>query len=281
MSRRIGIVTDSTAYLPPSVVAARGVAVVPLQVVIGATAFTEGSPGTSESVAAAFRSRTPMSTSRPAPAAFLDAYERSARSGYEGVVSVHLSAEMSGTFDSAVLAGREAPLPVQVLDSRCLGMGLGYAVLAAADTADAGASLDEVAAAASRRAASTDVIFYVDTLEYLRRGGRIGAGAAWLGSALGMKPLLHLADGSVAPLEKVRTSARAIFRLEELAAERAGERPVDVAVHHLGNGQRAQALADRLRFRLPYLHDLHLSEIGAVVGAHVGPGMLAVVVAPR
>lgn len=281
MSRRIGIVTDSTAYLPELVVAAREIAVVPLQVVIGATAYTEGSPTTTSIVADALRTGTPVSTSRPAPAAFLDAFERAAASGAEGVVSVHLSAEMSGTYDSAALAARESPVPVQVVNSRSLGMGLGYGVLAAADAADAGASLDAAAAAAAKRAGAADIVFYVDTLEYLRRGGRIGAGAAFLGSALAMKPLLHLVDGHVAPLEKVRTSARAISRLEDLAAERAGDAEVDLAVHHLANEQRAQALADRLRFRLPNLRDLYLSEVGAVVGAHVGPGMLAVVVAPR
>ncbi len=281
MSRRVAIVTDSTAYLPDSVVAACDIAVVPLQVIVGATAYVEGSHVTSRTVAKALRAWQPVSTSRPAPAAFLSAYGRAADAGYDAVLSLHLSAEMSGTYDSAVLAAREAPLPVRVLDSRTLGMGLGYAVLAAADSADAGATLDEVAAAAEKRAAASDVIFYVDTLEYLRRGGRIGAGAAFLGSALAMKPLLQVVDGHVAPLEKVRTSTRAIARLEELAAERAGDAAVDVAVHHLANADPAQALADRLRFRVPNLGELHLSEVGAVVGAHVGPGMLAVVVAPR
>lgn len=283
MSRRIGIVTDSTAYLPEAVVASRGIAVVPLQVIVGATSYTEGAEATGQTVAEALRARTPVSTSRPAPAAFLDAYHRAAQASHEGVVSVHLSAEMSGTYDAALLAARESPVPVRVVDSRSLGMGLGYAVLAATDTAEDGASLDDVAIAAEKRAASSDVIFYVDTLEYLRRGGRIGAAAALLGSALAMKPLLHLVDGHVAPLEKVRTSSRAISRLEEIAAERAAaaEVDVDVAVHHLGSAQRAQALADRLRFGLTNVADLHVSEVGAVVGAHVGPGMLAVVIAPR
>jgi DegV family protein with EDD domain len=222
-----------------------------------------------------------VSTSRPPPAAFLEAFRDAATAGYEAVVSLHLSAEMSGTYESAVLAARDARIPVRVVDSRSLGMGLGYAVLAAADAADAGASADDVGVAAEKRAAAAEIIFYVDTLEYLRRGGRIGAAAALVGSALGMKPLLHLVDGHVAPLEKVRTATRAISRLEELVLERAGEAEVDLAVHHLASAQRAQALADRLRFHLPHVRDLHLSEVGAVVGAHVGPGMLAVVVSPR
>ena len=281
MASHVAIVTDSTAYLPGSVVSEHGIRVVPLQVMIGGTAYDEGVDVTSTTVAEALRSWTPVSTSRPGPYAFLEAYEQAAKDGCDGVVSVHLSGEMSGTYESALLAARDAPVPVRVVDTRSLGMGLGYAVVTAADTAREGAGVDEVAAAAEKRASATSAVFYVDTLEYLRRGGRIGAGAAFLGSALAVKPLLHLVDGHIEPLEKVRTAGRAIARLEEVAAGHAGDAEVDLAVHHLANPDRAQALADRLRQRIANLHHLHVSEVGAVVGAHVGPGMLAVVVAPR
>ena len=281
MPERIAIVTDSTAYLPDEVVHEHGIRVVPLQVVIGGMSYDEGSGVSSATVADALRAWTPVSTSRPGPFAFLSAYERAAEEGCTAVVSVHLSSDMSGTYESAVLGARDAPVPVRVVDSRSLGMGLGFAVVAAAELAATGGSLDDVAAAAEKRAAGASTVFYVDTLEHLRRGGRIGAAAAFLGSALAIKPLLHLVDGHIEPLEKVRTAARAIARLEELAVERAGEGPLDVAVHHLANADRADALAERLRSRLPGLHQLHVSEVGAVVGAHVGPGMLAVVVSPR
>jgi DegV family protein with EDD domain len=278
---RVAVVTDSTSYLPGEVVAAQDITVVPLQVVIGGTPHDEGGETSSATVAEALRSWTPVTTSRPGPAAFAEAYDAAARRGAEGVVSVHLSSRMSGTVESAQLAAKEAPLRVEVVDSQSLGMGLGYAVLEAARTAAAGGSVDDVAQAARQRAESSSAIFYVDTLEYLRRGGRIGPAAALLGSALAMKPLLHLVDGHIEPLEKVRTSSRAISRLEDLAAARAGNAAVDIAVHHLANPDRAASLAERLRERLPGLKDLHVSEVGAVVGAHVGPGMLAVVVAPR
>ena len=121
---------------------------------------------------------------------------------------------------------------------------------------------------------------YVDTLEYLRRGGRIGAAAAMLGSALAVKPLLNLVDGRLEPLERVRTSTRALARLEELAVREAADRDVDVAVQHLAAAERAREVADRLRARLPRARDVYVGEVGAVVGAHVGPGMLGVVVAP-
>ena len=125
------------------------------------------------------------------------------------------------------------------------------------------------------RARGTTSLFYVDTLEYLRRGGRIGAAAALLGSALAVKPLLEIVDGRIATREKVRTTARALSRLEELAVAAAGEDPVDVAVAHLANPERAEALAGSLRRRLAVnLADRELSvgEVGAVIGAHVGPG---------
>ena len=281
MAQRVAIVTDSTAYLPTEVVQEHGIRVVPLQVVIGGTSYDEGSGVSSATVAEALRTWTPVSTSRPGPFAFLTAYERAAEEGCTAVVSVHLSSDMSGTYESAVLGARDAPVPVRVVDSRSLGMGLGFAVVTAAELASAGTEVDEVAAAAEKRAAAASTVFYVDTLEHLRRGGRIGAAAAFLGSALAIKPLLHLVDGHIEPLEKVRTSARAIARLEELAVERAGDGALDVAVHHLANAERAAALAERLRAWLPALGHLHVSAVGAVVGAHVGPGMLAVVVSPR
>jgi len=126
------------------------------------------------------------------------------------------------------------------------------------------------------------VLFYVESLDQLRRGGRIGAARALLGSALAVKPLLHLDDGRIAPLEKVRTASRAQARLADIALERAGSGPVDVAVHHLDAPGPADALATRLRDGLgSRLGELYVVEVGAVVGAHVGPGLLAVVLSPR
>jgi DegV family protein with EDD domain len=278
---RIAVVTDSTAYLPAELVRDHGIEVVPLQVVIGGTSYDEGDEASSGTVAEALRKWQPVTTSRPGPAAFAAAYARAAEAGCSGVVSVHLSSQMSGTVESARLAAKESPVPTEVVDSLSLGMGLGFAVLSAAAVAAEGRPADEVARAAHERAESSTAVFYVDTLEHLRRGGRIGAAAALLGSALAVKPLLHLVDGHIEPLEKVRTAAKAIARLEEITVGRAGSRTVDLAVHHLASQQRAEALAGRLRERVPGLADLYVSEVGAVVGAHVGPGMLAVVVAPR
>ena len=284
-AHRVVIVTDSTASLPEDVAAERGVVVVPLQVVIGAEVFDEGSEGaTPETVAEALREFRPVSTSRPAPAAMLEVYEAAAADGATSVLSIHLSGEMSGTFESAQLAARDASIPVIAVDSRQVGVATGYAVLAAADVLDAGGSAEEAADTARERAAASASLFYVDTLEYLRRGGRIGAAAALFGGALAVKPLLQIADGRVATLEKVRTSARALGRLEELAVEAAGEQDVDVCVAHLASPDRAAQLTEKLAVRLAANldgRDVWCGELGAVLGAHVGPGMLAVCVAPR
>ncbi len=291
----VAIVTDSTAYLPSALVAERGILVVPLHVVLGGREHSEGVDVTASDVATALRAFVPVSTSRPAPQAFLEAYTEAIARGAREIVSVHISADMSSTVGGAVLAAREVEVPVHVVDSRALGMAMGYAVLAGADLVSSsrgalgeGAAVDGavVAGYIERITRAATVIFYVDTLEYLRRGGRIGTAGALVGSALSIKPILGLRDGHIVPLEKVRTSSRAIARLEDLAAEAVetaaarGEVP-RVAVHHLDSAERAAMLAERLRARLGDTVDgVEVVELGAVVGAHVGPGTLAVAVVP-
>jgi len=280
----VAIVTDSTAYLPLELVASQGIRVVPLHVVLGGKQFSEGVDVTTAEVAAALRKFVPVSTSRPSPQQFLDAYEAAAAGGADAVVSVHISSDMSGTAESATIAASMSPITVEVVDSRSIAMAMGYAVLSAAEAARQGQDAKTVAAIASSRARAATVIFYVDTLEHLRRGGRIGAASALLGSALAIKPLLAMADGRIKPIEKVRTAARALSRLEELAlraAAAAGELGVDIAVHHLDSPARAGDLVDRLRAKLPSTATVALVELGAVVGAHVGPGTIAVAISPR
>ena len=281
----VAIVTDSTAYLPAEVVARHGIRVVPLHVVLDGTELDEGVDVDPGQVAAALRAHRRVSTSRPTPSAFLEAYEAAAEAGADEIVSVHISADMSGTVDSAMLAARHAPVPVEVVDSRSMGMAMGYAVLAAAEAAERGEGARAVAGIARSRARATKVWFCVDTLEHLHRGGRIGKASALLGSALAIKPLLTLEDGHIELAEKVRTSARAVARMEDLAvgaAEAAGgDACVELAVHHIDAPDRANELAARLHERLAGTPEPMLVELGPVVGAHVGPGTLAVVVAPR
>ncbi|MFJ4363018.1 DegV family protein [Streptomyces chartreusis] len=281
MSRHVAIVTDSTAYLPPRTMERHGITAVPLTVVVGGQALDEGTEISTRSLAQALQKRRPVTTSRPSPEVFARHYREVAESGATGIVSLHLSAELSGTYDAAVVAAREAPVPVRVVDTGMVAMALGFCALAAAEAAETGGTVEEAVTAAEKRAGGTAAYFYVDTLDYLRRGGRIGAAQALLGSALAVKPLLQLEGGRIGPLEKVRTASKAIARLEEIAADRAGSAQVDIAVHHLSAPDRASALADRLRARVPGLAELHVSEVGAVIGAHTGPGLLGVVVSPR
>ena len=190
---------------------------------------------------------------------------------------MHISADMSATVQGAHLAAAQSPVPVTVVDSRVLGAAMGYAALSAAAAAGAGADAETVAAVARSRASDATVVFYVHTLEHLRRGGRIGSASALLGSALAIKPILALTDGHIAPIEKVRTSGKALARMVELAgaaADRArmAGRIVDIEVQHLDFAARATEVADSLSERVADAGEIRVGELGAVVGAHVGQG---------
>lgn len=280
---RIAVVTDSTAMLPPAVARAYGITVVPLQVVVDGTPHLEGEPGaTPRDVAAVLAGRGRVTTSQPAPAAFAQAYADAVAAGAEAVVSVHLSGLLSGTVDAARSAAAEAPVPVEVVDTRQVAFATGYAAVAAVEAVAAGADAEAAGRAALERAGRCTSVFYVDTLEHLRRGGRIGAAAALLGTALSVRPLLGIVDGEVATLEKVRTASRAVTRLVDLALADPATGPVSVAVGHLAAPERATAvrtvLAERLHDELGE-EEIWETELCAVLGAHVGPGTLAVCVA--
>jgi DegV family protein with EDD domain len=279
----VAVVTDSTAYLPSELSGTYDLTVVPLTVVINGDEGLEGSEISPADVAHALsQRRVTVSTSRPAPEQFVATYRRLLDAGADGIVSVHLSSQLSGTYDAAALAAREVGPRVQVVDSGTTAMGLGFAALGASTRARAGASLEEVRQAAADHSAQVSTLFYVDTLEFLRRGGRIGAASALLGTALSVKPILHVVDGAIVVRDKVRTAGRALARLVDLTVEASGDGEVDVAVHHLGGADRAAALADAVTVRLgDRLRDCYITEIGAVVAAHVGPGVAGVVIHRR
>jgi len=277
---RVAVVTDSTCYLPAGSAAQNGIAIVPVQIIIGGRSYDETEDAQAQRVAEALQEWHPVTTSRPSPMRFLEVYEMALIQGATQIVVATLSAGMSATYESAMLAAKETDAEVRVIDSRTIAMGLGFAVLSGAQAANEGASVDTVAEIIERRAHASSVLFYVDTLEYLRRGGRISAARAAVGHALQVKPLLRVVDGHVTPLENVRTAGRALARLEELAVEAADGLDVDIAVQHLSSPDRAAALAARLSERLPEVQVVEC-PVGGVVGAHVGPGMVAVVVAPR
>jgi DegV family protein with EDD domain len=280
----VAVVTDSSAYLPDGFAARHAVHVVPLHVLIDDKSGLDGVDIGPAEVAAALTSRHMVTTSRPNPGEFVATYRRLLDAGADGIVSVHLSKELSGTWESAWLAAQEVGEDrVRVVDSRTTVMGLGFAVLRAAAAAIGGESGAAVEDAAVAAAARTTTFFVVETLEYLRRGGRIGSAAAFLGTALAVKPVLHVADGRIEPLEKVRTTHRAVLRLVDLAEEAAaatGADAVELAVHHLAAHDRAVELATRLDERISPAPGCVVSELGAAIGAHTGPGMLGVVICP-
>ncbi|MFS0886302.1 DegV family protein [Aeromicrobium sp. 179-A 4D2 NHS] len=278
----VAVVTDSTASLDPDDAAREGITVVPTTVIIGARVYTEGVDVTSQMIADALRSSVPVSTSRPSPETFQSVYEALAATGVEEIVSVHISSKVSGTIDAARLAAGRVEIPVRVVDTLNAGLATGYAAGAAARARDAGADPAGMVAAAEEAARSAMVLLYVDTLEYLRRGGRIGRAAALIGSALSVKPILTIDDGQVTPLEKVRTSSKALSRLVTLAVEKVAtyEGDYDIGIQHLANADVAASIADQLCERLGR-DAIAVDEVGADIGAHVGPGTIAVTVSAR
>jgi len=278
----VAVVTDSTASLDPDDAAREGITVVPTTVIIGARVYTEGVDVTSHMIADALRASVPVSTSRPSPETFQAVYAALAATGVDEIVSVHISSKVSGTVDAARLAASRVDVPVRVVDTMQAGLATGYAAGAAARARDAGADPAGMVAAAEEAARSALVLLYVDTLEYLRRGGRIGRAAALIGSALSVKPILTIDDGQVAPLEKVRTSSKALSRLVTLAVEKVGtyEGDYDIGIQHLANADVAASIAAELSERLGR-DAIAVDEVGADIGAHVGPGTIAVTVSCR
>jgi DegV family protein with EDD domain len=215
----VAVIADSTSYLPSGWSSERGIGIVPVQVIVGGQSFDETEDVQAQRVADALSNWQPVTTSRPSPVRFLQAFEDAVEAGAREIVVATLSSAMSATHESALMAAKEFDAPVRVVDSRTIAMGLGFAVLSGADAARAGAASQEVAELIETRAQASSVFFYVDTLEYLRRGGRISAARAAVGHALQVKPLLRVVDGHVAPMENVRTGGRALSRLEDLAAD--------------------------------------------------------------
>lgn len=282
MSDRVAVVTDSTAYLPPGTRESLGIRVVPLRIQLGSRTATDGVDITALEVTAALRSKMAVSTSRPTPAEFARVFRECLDHGAKHVVSVHLASALSGTWESAVLASQDFKHGVvRVVDSRGTAMGLGFAVLAAADSAAAGGSAAEVQGAATAVVDNTKTLFYVDTVEYLRRGGRVGPAAALVATSLSVKPLLQMVEGQISALEKVRTSAKAISRLVQLTVAAAGTGPVDLAVHHVAAAPRAEQVAAQLRAALPALGQSYVSELGPVLSVHLGPGAIGTITVRR
>jgi DegV family protein with EDD domain len=281
---RVAVVTDTTHYLPREVVERHGLTLVPLYVNWNGRTDRESELADYDEYYAFLTSGGELpSTSQPSVGDFLAVYEPLLDGGAD-VLSIHLSGGISGTVRAAeqardaLLERGIAPERVRVLDSRTGCAGHGLMGIAAANAAKDGAGLADAAAAAERVREAMTIIFAVDTLEFLKRGGRIGSAQAWIGSALKIKPILSI-DNEILPVERVRTSARAVDRLvHELRTQHEGGADVYFIQH-----VRAPAVAERIaeRGREIYGHGpAVVSELGPVIGTHTGPGLIGVTALP-
>jgi DegV family protein with EDD domain len=271
---RVAIVTDSIANLPAHLAQQLGIHVVPLLIHFQDQSYRDGLDVTPSEVYRLLRANKQIpTTSAPSLGDFLRVYEAAAQEA-SSIVSIHPSAQLTATHQIAMTASHViTDIPIRVIDSRTGGMAHGFAVLEAARAAASSATPDEIVARAMQVAARAQLLFTIDTLEYLRRGGRIGGAAALLGNALQIRPVLHITDGHVDALAQVRTKARAVDRIVEHMARSADGRSLHVAVFHADVPQEAEALQQRMAEQFECV-ELYVTEFTPVMGAHTGPGVL-------
>ena len=281
--KRFAVVTDSTSNLSPGLAEPLGIPIIPCTVHWGEESYLDGVTQDAETFYRWLRERQEFpKTSQPSAGAFIDFFQQVADvEGVDTVLAVLVSSDLSGTMSSAVqakarLAEVRPDLRIELVDSRSVSMGLGLQVMAAKTAADAGKSVEEAVAEARRCLEGSHVLFAVNTLEYLFRGGRIGNAARMLGSALNLKPVLTIAEGHVEPLEKVRSRAKSLRRVIEIAESRLqGRQPAALSVIHAEAGEDlpefAEMVAQRLRPVVTYTRVLT-----PVVGTHGGPGTLGI-----
>ncbi len=275
--RPVQVVTDSTADLPPELVQDLGITVVPLQVIFGDEAYRDGVDLTSEE----FFRRLPEApelprTSQPSVGAFLQTYEEVA-ANTDRILSIHVSSGFSGTVEAArqavqALAGR---CQIEIVDSGAVSMAMGLAGVAAARAARADADLEACAGAARSVLRRTRLAVALDTLEYLRRGGRIGRAQAFLGGLLRLKPILTVRDGEAFPLTRVRTRRKALEELLRVCLDQGAVN--EAAVMHATSPEDAHFLAEEVARRCPGV-PVHTGRFGPVLGVHCGPGMIGLTV---
>lgn len=268
------VVTDASARLPVDMADEWGIRVVPLHILLHGADLRDGVDDIPDDIC-----QLDATTAAATPAELADAYQRAlADSGGDGVVAVHISSELSGTCRAAERTAADLDPSVRIVDSRSAAMGTGFAALAAARAAAAGADVDAVAAAAGAAATRSHAFVVVHRLDNLRRSGRIGGAAAWLGTALALKPLLRIDDGKLVLAQRVRTVSHATETMIDRVCEAVGAAPAELAVHHVNNPDGAQAVAAALRRRLPACPQPIVTPLGPVLALHVGTGAVAVCV---
>jgi DegV family protein with EDD domain len=275
---RVAIVTDSTAYIPSEITNGYPIFSAPLQVIWDGQTYRDGIDiQPKEFYERLQRSKSMPTTSQATPAAFIDLYGKLLEEGYS-ILSIHISAKLSGTLDSATQALEQFPgAQIELVDSDSTSMALGFQVMSVARVAAQGATLQECAAVANQARTHTGLFFVVNTLEFLHRGGRIGGAAAFIGTAIGLKPILELRDGRIEAVEKVRTHSKAVDRMINIFNQKVGtQRPVRLAALHANAPEECSQLLERARqcFGTSEVSDAVLTEISPVLGVHAGPGTI-------
>lgn len=275
----VAVIADSAASLPPALAKKWGIIVVPLQVIVDDHSYREGEQITPAEVLDHLVASRQVSTSQPSVAAFEDAYRRAAESGASAVVAVLISGEMSGTVNAARKAVQSASIPVEVVDTQTVAMATGFAAMSASAIAATGAGVDEVAARAREVASSSFSVFTLDSLEYLKRGGRVSSTTAAVGNALSLRPVVEIREGKLVVRDRVRTTARARAAMLDLLDDQLSSfaRPA-AAIMVLGDEQYGNEAALMVEHRHPELAMLVRTPVSAVLAAHAGPGTLAAVV---
>lgn len=280
MSQRVAIVTDSTASIPVDVAEQLDIHVVQLELKIG-DEYNDERRVPQPKLAEAMRENVGVATSEPPPPAFFWTYSDAAASGAEAIVSVHISEEISKTCESARAAAADLNVPVYVVDSRLAGLGVGYPVMAAAEAAKSGASVQGVLSVLDQRLRSTTQLVYVDTMEFLHRNGRISRTQAKLGQTFSIKPVLIFRDGRIEQHTKSIGLDRALRKTVSTAVKRANKvEQVDIGVEFFEFSERAEWIIEQLRAELPGLRRVTMEKTSSILGANVGPGALGVTVSP-
>ena len=269
------VVTDSSARLPGDLITEWGIRVAPLHILVDGNDLRDG---IDEAPADLYQRQ--VTTAGASPTELAAVYrEALSESRGDGVVAVHISTELSSTLGAAEHAAREFEGAVRVVDSKSAGMGTGFVALAAARAARAGGNLTTVAAQAESTVPRVHAFLVVQRLENLRRSGRIGAAASWLGTALAVKPLLRIDDGKLVLAQRVRTTAKATAAMVEQVLAVVGEQRAALAVHHVDNPGAAAEVAATLASALPGCRPAVITDLGPVLGVHLGPGAVGVALA--
>jgi DegV family protein with EDD domain len=274
---KVAVVTDSTAYIPDSLLLAHNITVVPQVLIWGEETFRDGVDIMPDDFYKRLETAKIMpTTSQVSIVDMKIAFERLLESGYD-VLGIFISTKLSGTMQSATQAREMLPKAmdkIAIVDSNSTAMAMGFHVLVAARAAQAGTNLAECKKIAEKAREHTGVYFVVDTLEFLRRGGRIGGAQALLGSALNIKPILELRDGRIESVEKVRTKSKALDRMTDLVAEKVSSRtPIRLATLHANAESEARTTLNTASLRLQPIESIFAS-VSPVIGTHAGPGTI-------